>query len=116
MSMAKVQGNQDAVEIIARSAKADHLAPRRASGNKRCTTHHYACDCREVLMCRLLEEVMQSHADQTDPGYNGCDTEPCQWCTDARSLIGLNGSSSLDWDVLRRTDARSLIGSGKVTL
>jgi hypothetical protein len=39
---------------------------------------------------KLLREVMQSHADPTDPNYNQCDTSPCQWCEDAKKLIGPN--------------------------
>jgi len=64
-----------------------------------CVTHNNACDCREALMLELLKDVMQIHADPKDPNYNGCDTDPCQWCEDALKLIGPN-------KVIGETDGR----------
>jgi hypothetical protein len=52
-----------------------------------CTTHHYACACREESFKELLCEVMRAHADPDNPEYNECDIEPCEWCTRAGELI-----------------------------
>jgi hypothetical protein len=57
------------------------------SSDIRCTTHHYACRCREIEFARLLREVMATHADAESPDYNGCDDDPCEWCEDAAKLL-----------------------------
>ena len=57
-----------------------------------CVTHHYACDCREDAMRVLLKEVMWWHSDPTLAEYNGCDTDPCLWCENAKRLLGEVGS------------------------
>lgn len=37
-----------------------------------------------IPMINLLTEVMDNHADPDNPDYNGCDKDPCMWCTSAR--------------------------------
>ncbi len=37
----------------------------------------------------LLKEVMWWHSDPTlGSSYNGCDTDPCMWCENAKRLLG----------------------------
>lgn len=35
----------------------------------------------------LLEEVVREHADPTFCDYNGCDKEPCLWCSNAKRAL-----------------------------
>jgi hypothetical protein len=42
---------------------------------------------RERAVLALLGEVLWWHSDPTLAEYNGCDTEPCQWCECARGLL-----------------------------
>lgn len=52
-----------------------------------CNRHHNACLCRETKIRKLIKEVMESHADPESNEYNRCDTDPCQWCRDAKELV-----------------------------
>ncbi len=40
------------------------------------------------LATDLLREVMDWHADPESNEYNECDTAPCDWCSQARRVIG----------------------------
>lgn len=42
----------------------------------------------------LLTEIVQIHADPTDPGYNECDVDKCQWCEQAIYWMGQLGGGS----------------------
>jgi len=76
--------------------KAYSVATRYKAGSRRCTTHYYACDCREAIMRQLLGEIMSEHSDPDDPNYNECDLDPCQWCIEAQALIGRTVKKSYD--------------------
>jgi hypothetical protein len=34
----------------------------------------------------LMQEIVEAHADKTDPNYNQCDEDKCAWCVDALAL------------------------------
>ena len=36
----------------------------------------------------LLQETVNEHRDPLYEVYNGCDLAPCQWCVEARELLG----------------------------
>ena len=55
---------------------------------KTCTTHHFACDCREAKFKELLQDVMDSHSSTDNGAYNACEIDPCSWCIQAGELIG----------------------------
>ncbi len=44
----------------------------------------------------LLREILTEHADPQSPNYNECDTDPCEWCVNARWWVG---SMERDLDV-----------------
>jgi hypothetical protein len=52
-----------------------------------CTTHHFACACREKEFRDLLEDVMRDHSDPTTCFYNECEKSPCEWCVKAKRLL-----------------------------
>ena len=35
----------------------------------------------------LLQDVIDAHAHPAHPEYNGCDVDPCMWCTSAKSHL-----------------------------
>ena len=55
---------------------------------KECITHHFACDCREERFRVLLMDTIMAHSTPDNGNYNWCDEEPCEWCVEAKSLIG----------------------------
>ena len=54
---------------------------------KRCTTHHFACSCREAEIKALLDQVRFAHSDPDSPEYQECDISPCDWCLRAEIII-----------------------------
>lgn len=42
------------------------------------------------LAKELLLEVVQLHSDPDISEYNECDKAPCEWCVQAKRLIGSN--------------------------
>jgi hypothetical protein len=54
---------------------------------RRCTSHHFACDCREARFAELLEDTIRAHSTPDNGNYNECDKDPCMWCVEAKALI-----------------------------
>jgi len=54
---------------------------------RRCTTHHFACDCREARFKELLEDTLRAHSTPDNGAYNECDKDPCAWCEEAKALL-----------------------------
>lgn len=54
---------------------------------RRCTAHHFACDCREARFRELLEDTILAHSTPDNGNYNECDKDPCAWCHEAKALI-----------------------------
>ena len=44
-------------------------------------------DTYRIPLRDLLQDVIDAHAHPAQPEYNGCDKEPCMWCTSAKSHL-----------------------------